>query len=38
MQTPMGALLVLMIFFCSMTISYWLKEIVIILREIKNKK
>lgn len=38
MNNPMGALLVLMIFFCSMNISYWLKEIVIILREIKNNK
>lgn len=38
MENGMGVVLVLMIFFCSMNISYWLKEIVIILREIKNNK
>ncbi len=34
----MSVVLILMIFFCAMNISYWLKEIVKVLKEIKNKQ
>jgi hypothetical protein len=37
MENGMGALLILVIFFCSMVISYWLKELVISIRELKYK-
>jgi hypothetical protein len=37
MNNAMSALLVLVILFSSMTISYWLKELVISIRELKYK-
>jgi hypothetical protein len=37
MENGVGVLLILVIFFCSMVISYWLKELVISIKELNYK-